>query len=150
MCISEFEASLVYKVSSMSVRETLSGKKKQKTKKTKRNKIKQQQQQKQILLAIRIATTTFSWDYLLGEFLFQHFTLRQCMSLSLGWVSCMQQHVKSCVYIESVSLCLFIEELNSLILRGIKDKLLLKNNASCYFCCQSYNYVFCGYFFLGC
>jgi hypothetical protein len=46
MCISEFEASLVYKVSSMSVRETLSGKKKQKTKKTKRNKIKQQQQQK--------------------------------------------------------------------------------------------------------
>lgn len=37
----------------------------------------------------------------------------------------MQQNAESCLYIQSVSLCLFIDELNPLILRDIKDRLLL-------------------------
>ena len=37
----------------------------------------------------------------------------------------MQQNVRSCVQIQSVSVCLFIGELSSLILRDIKDRRLL-------------------------
>ena len=37
----------------------------------------------------------------------------------------MQQNAGSCVYIQSVSLCLFIGELSPLILRDIKEKSLL-------------------------
>jgi hypothetical protein len=42
--------------------------------------------------------------------------------LSLRYVSCMQQNARSCLHIQSVSLCLFIGELSPLMLREIKDK----------------------------
>ena len=52
---------------------------------------------------------------------FSHlFTLRYCLYLLLGCVSCMQQNVGSCLSIQDVSLCLFIGELSPLILRDIK------------------------------
>ena len=44
------------------------------------------------------------------------------MSLSLRFVSCMQQNAGSCLCIQSLSLCLFIGELNPLMLRDIKEK----------------------------
>ena len=47
------------------------------------------------------------------------------MSVSLRWVSCMQQNVGSCLCNQSISLCLFTGELSSLILRDIKEKSLL-------------------------
>jgi hypothetical protein len=75
---------------------------------------------------------------------FKPFTLRLYLSLSLKWISCMQENVGSYLYIQSVSLCLFIEELSPLILRDIKEKrlllpvsLLLKMD------------FFCGYLLLG-
>ena len=54
------------------------------------------------------------------ENFFQPCTLR-CLSLSLRWVSCMQQNVGSCLCNQSVSLCLFIGVLTTLILRDIKE-----------------------------
>jgi hypothetical protein len=59
------------------------------------------------------------------KIVFQPFTLRYCLSLSLRQVSCMQQKVGSCLCYHSVSLCLFIGELSPLILRDIKEKSLL-------------------------
>ena len=43
----------------------------------------------------------------------------------MRWVSCKQQNVGSCLSSQSVSLCRFIGELSPLILRDIKEKLLL-------------------------
>jgi hypothetical protein len=51
--------------------------------------------------------------------------LRYCLSLSLNCISCMQQNVGSCLYIQSVHLCLFLGELSPLMLRDIKEKWLL-------------------------
>jgi hypothetical protein len=48
--------------------------------------------------------------YFLGPFawkiVFQPFTLRWCLSLSLRCISCLQQNAGSCLHIQSVSLCL--------------------------------------------
>ena len=77
---------------------------------------------KSILLDIRIATPAcflgpFDWN-----FFSQPFTLRQCLSLRLRCVSCMQQKDGFCFHIQSVSLCLFIGELSPFILRDINDQ----------------------------
>ena len=74
---------------------------------------------KSILLTIRLA-------YFLGSFNWKIFsqpcTLRQCLSLRLRCVSCMQQKDDFCFCIQSVSLCLFIGELSPFILRDINDQ----------------------------
>ena len=62
------------------------------------------------------------------EFFFQLFTLKKYLSLSLRCVSCMQQNAGSCLHSQNLSLCLFIRELSLLMLRDIKDKLLLLPN----------------------
>ena len=62
----------------------------------------------------------FAW-----KVVFQPFTLKQCLSFSLKWVSCMQQNVGSCLCNQFVSLCLFIGELSPLILRDIEEQSLL-------------------------
>jgi hypothetical protein len=57
----------------------------------------------------------FAW-----KIVFQPFTLRYYLSLSLKCVSCMQQNVGFFLPIHSHSLCFFIGELSPLILRDIK------------------------------
>ena len=73
-----------------------------------------------------------SWVHFLGK-LFTVFNLKSYLSLLLRCVSCMQQNDGSCFHIHSVSLCLFIGELSSLILRTINDKQLLLLPFPC--CC---------------
>ena len=53
------------------------------------------------------------------------FTLRQCLSLRLRYVSCMQQKEVFYFHIQSVSLCLFIGDFSPFILRHINDQWLL-------------------------
>jgi hypothetical protein len=59
------------------------------------------------------------------ENLFQPFILKKCLFLSLMCVSCMQWHAGSYLCIQSANLCLFIGDLNSLMLRDIKHQWLL-------------------------
>jgi hypothetical protein len=59
----------------------------------------------------------FAW-----KIFFHPLTLRGCPSLTLRCVFCMQQNSGSCLRIQSVSLCHFIGELSSLILRDIRDQ----------------------------
>ena len=66
-----------------------------------------------------------SSDHLLGKLFFSLSLWGSCLSFSLSWVSCKQQNVGSCLCSQYVSLCLFIVELSPLILRDIKEKLLL-------------------------
>ena len=80
---------------------------------------------KSILLDIRMATPACFFRPFAWKIVFQPFTLRQCLSFSLRWVSCQQQKVGSCFCSQSVSLCHFIGELSLLILRDIKEKYLL-------------------------
>jgi hypothetical protein len=68
--------------------------------------------------------STFFLATICLENFFHPFTVR-CLSLSLRWVSCMQQNVGYYLCNHSVSLCLFIGELSALILRDIKEKQLL-------------------------
>jgi hypothetical protein len=80
---------------------------------------------KSILLDIMISTPDcflrpFAW-----MIFFHPFTHRYLLSLLLWCVSCMQQNFKSCLPFQSVSLSLFMGELNPLILRDIKDRWLL-------------------------
>ena len=63
----------------------------------------------------------FAWKIVL-----QPFSLRQCLSLTLRCISCMQQNAGYCLYIQSVILCLFVGELSPLMLRDIKE-------SDCYF-----------------
>ena len=77
---------------------------------------------KSILLAIRIAAPAcflgpFDWKKFS-----QPFTLRQCLSLRLRFVSCMQQKDGFCFHIQSDGLCLFIGELSQFVLRHINDQ----------------------------
>jgi hypothetical protein len=58
----------------------------------------------------------FAW-----KILFQPFTLRWCLFLSLRRISCMQQNTASCLCIQSVGLCHFIGELSLLMLRDTKE-----------------------------
>ena len=54
--------------------------------------------------------------------IFSHpFTLRECVSLILRCVSCMQHNARFCLHIQSASLCLFIGELSPLMFRYIRD-----------------------------
>ena len=80
---------------------------------------------KSIVLDIRIATPAcflgpFAW-YIFS----QPFTLRQCLSLRLRCVSYMHKKDGFCFFIQSVSLCLFIDELSPFTLRVINDQRLL-------------------------
>ena len=58
----------------------------------------------------------FGW-----KIVFQPFTLRKCLSLSLRWVSCMQQNVRLSLHSQSISLCVFIGELSPLILEILRN-----------------------------
>ena len=74
---------------------------------------------KSVLLDIRIATparllVTFDWKNFP-----QPLSLRQCLSLRLRHVSCMQQKDAFCFHIQSVNLCLYRSELSPL--RDIND-----------------------------
>jgi hypothetical protein len=87
--------------------------------------------------------------HFLGPFawkrIFQPFTLRYCLSLSLRCVFCMQQNAGSCLHIQSVKLCLFIGKLSSLMLRDIKK-------SDCYFLLfllLEVELCFCGFLLLG-
>ena len=80
---------------------------------------------KSILLDIRMATPACFLGPFAYKSFFLPFTLRQCLSMFLRCVSCMQQNAGSCLHIQSVSLCLFIGELSPLILRDIKERWLL-------------------------
>jgi hypothetical protein len=80
---------------------------------------------KSILFNIRMATQACFLGPFAWKIVFQPFTLRSYMSLTLRWVSSIQQNTRSCLNIQPVSLCLFIEELNPLMLRDIKDYWLL-------------------------
>ena len=92
---------------------------------------------------MKCSSLSVSWDHLLRN-LFSNLLLwgsvclchwgafpvcsrmyKECLSLSLRCLSCMQQNAGSCLRIQSVSLCLFIRELSSLMLRDIKEKWLL-------------------------
>jgi hypothetical protein len=77
---------------------------------------------KSILFDIRMATPAGSFGSFAWKIVFQPYTLRSCLSLSLRWVSCMQQNVGSCICSQSVSPYLFIGELSPLILRDTKEK----------------------------
>ena len=72
---------------------------------------------KSILFDIRMATPACFFRPFAWKIVFQPFTLRQCLSFSLRWVSCKQQDVGSCLCSQSVCLCLLIGEQNPLILR---------------------------------
>ena len=78
-----------------------------------------------VLFDIRMSTPACFFGGFAWKIVFQPFTLRSSLSLSLRWVSCMQQKVGSCLHNEPVSLCLFIGELSPLILRDIKENSLL-------------------------
>jgi hypothetical protein len=80
---------------------------------------------KSILLDMRTTTPACFFRPFACKIVFHAFILRYCLSFSLRWVSCKQQNVGSCLCSQSVSLCLFIGELNPLILRDIKEKSLL-------------------------
>jgi hypothetical protein len=77
---------------------------------------------KSILSDIRMATLAcfhlgpFAW-----KIVFQPFTLRKCLSLTLKYVSCLQQNAGYCLYIQSLILCLFIGELSPFLLRAIEE-----------------------------
>ena len=76
---------------------------------------------KSILLYIRLVKPAcflgpFDW-----KIFYQPFTLRQCLSLRLKYVSCMQKD-GFCFCIQSISLCLFIGELSPFALRDINDQ----------------------------
>ena len=56
------------------------------------------------------------------EICFPAFYSEEVSVFVLRLVSCKQQNVGSCLYSQSISLCLFIGELSPLILRDIKEK----------------------------
>ena len=72
-------------------------------------------------LKVYFATPAFLGPFAWKE-IFHPFTLRECLSLALTCVSCMQQNAGSCLHIQSVSLCLFIGEFSLLMLRDIRDQ----------------------------
>ena len=80
---------------------------------------------KSILFNIRMASLPCFFRLFALKIFFQPFTLRQCLSFSLRWVSCKQQNVGSCLCSQSISLCLFIGKLSPSMLRNIKQQLLL-------------------------
>ena len=80
---------------------------------------------KLIWFDIRMATSACFGGLFAWNIVFQPSTLRQCLSLCLRCVSCIQQNAGSCLYVQSVSLCLFIGEWSPLMLRDIKKKWLL-------------------------
>ena len=59
------------------------------------------------------------------KIVFQSFTQRYWLSVSLKCVSCKQQNVGSCLHIQSVSLCLFVGKLSLSILIHNEEKLFL-------------------------
>jgi hypothetical protein len=65
------------------------------------------------------------------------------MFLTLRLVSCMQQHAGSCLYYQSVGLCLFIGGLSPLMLK------ILKNCDCCFLLFFMLFLCFCGYLLLG-
>jgi hypothetical protein len=75
-----------------------------------------------ILFHIRMATPAHFLGHLLGKLFSKSFTLRQYLSLSLKYISCMKQNAASCLPIQSVSRFLVIGELSPLMLRDIKEK----------------------------
>ena len=78
---------------------------------------------KLILFYIRMATPACFLGQFAWKIVFQPFTLRYCLSLSLTWVSCMLQ---SAGYYLSILNCGFlIGMLCSLMLRNINDQRLL-------------------------
>ena len=77
---------------------------------------------KSILLYIRIAIPTCFLDPFHWKKFSQPFTLRQCLSLRLRYVSCMLQKDGVHFRIQFVNLCPFIGELSPFILRGINDQ----------------------------
>ena len=80
---------------------------------------------KSILLDIRIATPVSFLGSLDWYIFSQPFIWRWCLSLRLRCVSCMYKKDRFCFHIQSVSLCLFIGELNSFTLRDINNQWLL-------------------------
>jgi hypothetical protein len=77
---------------------------------------------KSISFDIRMLTPACFFRPFAWKVVFQPFTMRYCLSFSLRWVSCKQQNFGSCLCSQSVSLCLFIGELNPLVLRDFKEK----------------------------
>lgn len=59
------------------------------------------------LLDIRMATPAYSLGTYIWKTVFQAFVLRWYQSLLLRYISCMQQNDRPCLYIHSVSLCVF-------------------------------------------
>jgi hypothetical protein len=80
---------------------------------------------KSILFDIRMATPACFFRPFAWKIVFQPFILMYCLSFFLRWVSCKKQNVGSCLCSQSDSLCLFIGDFSPLILRDIKEKLLL-------------------------
>ena len=74
---------------------------------------------KSILFYIKMATPAYFLGSFVWKIVLQPFILRQCLSLLLRYVSCIQQTAGSCLHIQSVSLCIFIGELSPLILKNI-------------------------------
>ena len=64
-----------------------------------------------------------SWEHLIGKII-QPFTLTYCLPLLLKCISCIKQNAGFCLFMLSVSLCLFIVELSPLMLRNIKGQCL--------------------------
>ena len=79
---------------------------------------------KSIKFNIRMATPACFLGSFAWKIVFQPFTLRWCLSLSLMYASCMQQNAVSCFHIHSVSLCIFHEKLSPLMKGDIKDQWL--------------------------
>jgi hypothetical protein len=79
---------------------------------------------KLMVFNIRKTTLTSFFGAFAWQIVFQPFTLRSCLSLSLRWVSCMQQNIGSC-YVASLLVYGFFlggGELSPLKLRNIKEK----------------------------
>lgn len=93
---------------------------------------------KSILLDIMMATPACFLGPFAWKTFFHPFTLILCLPLLLWCFSCMQQNAGTCLHFQSVSLCLFIDESSSSILRGIKERWLI----SCYVCFCRWLYVF--------
>ena len=83
---------------------------------------------KQILFNIGIATPASFLRPFALKIVFQPFTLRQFLFLSVRYTPYMQQNAVSCSHNQSVNLYLFIGELSLLTLRNV-----MLGNSDCYF-----------------
>jgi hypothetical protein len=74
------------------------------------------------LLGVRMATPTC----FLGLYTWTNFSSRllwgSCYLFHWGCISCLLQNAGSCLHLQCVNLCIFIEELSPLMLRDIRDQ----------------------------